>query len=172
VIRGGRPGTTIAQACGVRTKTLSILSLLSVLCLAPDASASKPDRPTAAPSTAIAASSIDLEIVEVEKDGTRRTVVLSLALPDQADRPGSELTTRVQQGERGEPTYYWAKVDPMASPEGTRYAVSVKRGDNREFNGPSMRVEVARTLKTGVVTQLSRVVRPDGSASIVTATVH
>ena len=154
----------------MRPTILSTLSLLSVLCLAPDVSA-KPAAVTA-PSTAIAATSIDLEIVEVEKDGTRRSVALSLALPDQADRKGSELTTRMQQGERSEPMYYWAKVDPMASPEGTRYYVSLKRGENREFNGPSLRVEVARVLKQGVATQLSRVARPDGSATIVTATVR
>lgn len=153
----------------MRHKTLSTLSLFTVLCLAPEVSASKP---AAAPSVALAATTIDLEIVEVEKDGTRRTVALSLALPDQADRSASELTTRLQQGERGEPLYYWAKVDPTASPEGTRYQVSIKRGENREFNAPSLRVEVARVLRPGVATQLSRVVRPDGSASIVTATVR
>jgi hypothetical protein len=169
VIRGGRRGTAIARACGVRLKTLSILPLLSVLCLAPDASASKP---VTTPSTAIAASSIDLEIVEVEKDGTRRTVTLSLALPDQVDRNASELTTRMQQGERGDPLYYWAKVHPTASTEGTRYDVSIKRGENRELNSPSLRVDVERVLKAGVATQLSRIVRPDGSATIVTATVR
>lgn len=153
----------------MRPRTLSILALFTVLCLAPGVSASKP---AAAPTTAIAATTIDLEIVEVEKDGTRRTVALSLALPDQADRRGAELTTRMPQGERGEPLYYWAKVEPMTSPEGTRYNVSIKRGENREFNGPSLRVEVARVLRPGVAMQLSRVVRPDGSASIVTATVR
>lgn len=153
----------------MRHKTLSTLSLFTVLCLAPEVSASKP---ASAPSAALAAATIELEIVEVEKDGTRRTVALSLALPDQVDRSASELTARMQQGERGEPLYYWAKVDPMASPEGTRYHVSIKRGENREFNAPSLRVEVARVLRPGVATQLSRVLRPDGTASIVTATVR
>lgn len=153
----------------MRRITLPALTLLSLLCLSPTASA---DRPTPSAATT-AATTIELEIVEVERDGTRRPVTMVLALSDGPGTVGKgELTTRLEQGERKDALYYWVHVEREASPAGPRFSILLKRGHNSEFNNPSLRVEVSRVLTSGTPTQLSRVTRPDGSASIVTATVR
>ncbi len=153
---------------GADMRTLPALILLSLLCLAPAASARKPT----VTATAIAATSIEVEVLELDRDGTRRPVALVLAL---SERPGGrgtgELTTRLEQGERKDAVYYWLKVEREDGPE-PRFYVLLKRGSNAEFNNPSLRVEVTRALTPGTPTQLGRVTRADGGATVVTATVR
>lgn len=158
----------LLDGAGMRSISLPALSLLSLLCLAPEASAKKP----AANAAAIAATSIEVEVVELDKDGTRRPVALVLALSErQGGRGSGELTTKLEQGERKDAVYYWLKVEREDGPE-PRFYVLLKRGSNSEFNNPSLRVEVTRVLTPGAATQLGRVTRPDGGATVVTATVR
>ena len=153
----------------IRSLRVSALSL-SLLLLAPGVHAAKP----ATPIIVAAATQIDLEVVELGKDGVRRATTLTLSLPDRSGRggpPAAELKTRVT-GERGEFADYDAKVMLEDTAAGTRYLIELRRSGNDASRGFDMKVEVARVLKPGAPVQISRVTRPDGSGMIVTATVR
>lgn len=170
---GVKHGVARTLLCGAAMRTLRVpaLLLLSLLSLSPSVHAAKPD---ASKIVITSASELSIEIVEVSKDGARKPITLTLLLPDnlgQAGYPTSELKTRVDHSERLT-HYYWARVKPEAMPRGVRYEIDVRRAQDGKFEHTDMRVEVTRILPSGVATQIGRVVRPDGSSMVVTATLR
>lgn len=160
----------VALPRGMRSIRLSALILSSILAFAPGVHAAKPS----APAVVVAASQLELEISELTRDGTRRTMTLTLLLADNTGRvgaPQSELKTRAQHSER-EASYYWARVQPESTPSGMRYAIDVRRASDGQYNNTDMRIEVTRVLPVGVATLLGKVARPDGSSLVVTATLR
>jgi hypothetical protein len=158
--------------CGAAMRTLRVpaLLLLSVLSLSPSVHAAKPETST----TITAAAELAIEIAEVTKDGARKTMTLTLLLPDVRgnDRPKqSELKTRVDHNER-QTSFYWARVQPESTSAGVRYEIDVRRASDSQYNNTDLRMEVTRVLAVGVATQIGRVARPDGSTLIVTATLR
>jgi hypothetical protein len=146
------------------------LLLSSLLCFTPAAVTAADAPARAGEPTPL---QVDFEIAEVAKDGTRRAVTLSLSLPDRGGRGGptdAELLTRLALGERGEAYYYKAEVQPEATPAGTRYFIDLRRASHPDLQHPDLRIEVARVLRPGAAVQLGRVLRPDGTALVVTAT--
>jgi hypothetical protein len=146
--------------------------LLSLMIASPTVHAAKP----AAPIVATQATLLELEIAEIGKDGARRATTLTLTLPDRHDRGGhasAELKTRVQQpGERGEVSYYKAKIHLEDTPAGTRYDIELLRAGDAQFSHADLRLEVGRVLKPGTPVQIGRVARPDGTAMVVSATLR
>lgn len=146
--------------------------LLSLTIAAPTVHAAKPVTPIAATQATL----LELEIAEVGKNDARRATTLTLTVPDRRERGGhasTELRTRVQQpGERGEISFYKAKVDLEDTSAGTRYEIELLRAGDAQFQFTDMRLEVGRVLATGKPVQIGRVVRPDGTAMVVTATLR
>lgn len=166
-------GVARALLCGaaMRSPRVPALLLLSLLSLSPSVHAAKPD---VAKIANMAASELSIEIVEVTKDGARRPMTLTLLLPDnlgQMGLPNSELKSRVEHGERLT-NYYWARVKPESTPAGVRYEIDVRRSSDGSFQHTDMHVEVTRILPIGVATPIGRVMRPDGSSLVVTATLR
>lgn len=159
----------------MRTRRLSVVSLLSVLLLAMPAHAKAVKGiEVAAPRVVAEATHIDLEVAELAKDGTRRATVLTLSLPDRSAHggaPAAELRTQVA-GERGEVAEYTAKVMREPTPAGTRYSIELRRAGGEPSKSFDMRVEVARVLRPATPAQIARVARVDGSSMLVTATVR
>ena len=155
----------------MQTTRVPALLLVSLLSLAPSVHAA---RPVAAKVVPAAASELSIEITEVARDGGRKVMTLMLLLPDsrgQMGFPMAELKTRVEHNER-QTNFYWARVQPEATPMGTRYAIDVRRASDGHYDHTDMRVEVTRLLPTGVATQLGKVTRPDGSSLVVMATLR
>lgn len=147
------------------------LLLVSLLSLAPNVHAA---RPAVTKSVPAAAGELSIEIAEVTRDGGHKAMTLTLLLPDhhgQRGFPMAELKTRVEHSERLT-NFYWARVQPEATPMGIRYAIDVRRASDGQYEHTDMRVEVTRLLPTGVTTQLGKVTRPDGSSLVVTATLR
>lgn len=158
--------------CGAAMRTLRIpaLLLLSVLSLSPSVHAARP----AASVTVAAANELSLEIAEVAKDGARKTMTMTLLLPDVRgnERPrSSELKTRIDHNERLT-SFYWARVQPESTSAGVRYEIDLRRASDSQYNNTDLRMEVTRVLGVGVATQIGRVTRADGSTLIVTATLR
>lgn len=159
--------------CGAAMRTLRVpaLLLLSVLSLTPSVHAARPNPTT---TTIAAATELSLEIAEVAKDGARKTMTMTLLLPDVRgnERPRqSELKTRIDHSER-QTSFYWARVQPEATPAGVRYEIDLRRASDSQYNNTDLRMEVTRVLGLGVATQIGRVTRADGSTLIVTATLR
>jgi hypothetical protein len=151
--------------CGAAMRLTPALLLLTLLTTTPVAHAAKGPAPIAA---SAAASHIEFEIAELGKDGARRSTTLTLALNDRGGgSPSSELRTHVRVSER-ENSYYWARVAPESTAAGTRYSIDLQRSEDSSLRHPDIQLGVHRVLPTGTPTQLSRVLRPDGSALIVT----
>lgn len=155
-------------------RSLSLLSVLSMLLLAPAVSEAKAVKPATPVVASVAATQIDLEVAEVGKDGARRATTLTLVLPDRSGRGGpaaAELKTRAT-GDRGEMAEYDVKVQPEETPAGTLYSIELRRTGSDPAKSFDVRVEVARVLKLATPVQIGRVARPDGSGMTVTATVR
>ncbi len=159
----------LLKGATMRSRSLPLLSLLSMLLLTPTVHA-KPATPIVA---AVTATQIDLEVAELGKDGARRATTLTLLLPDRNAHGGqseTELKTHVQE-ERGVAEYN-AKVLLEYTAASTRYAIELRRSGGDPARTADLRLEVVRTLAVATPVQISRVVRPDGSSTVVTATVR
>ncbi len=162
----------LLSGAAMRRISLPALSLLSLLIATPTVHAARPAAPIV---TSVAATHLEIEIAELARDGTRRATTLTLTLPDRRERGGhssAELKTRVQSGERGEVSYYQAKLELEDTPVGTRYDLKLWRSGTGELNNADLRLEVGRLLKPAAPQQIGRVARPDGSTLVVTATLR
>ena len=162
----------LLSGAAMRRISLPALSLLSLLIATPTVHAARPATPIV---TSVAATHLEIEIAELARDGTRRATTLTLTLPDRRERGGhssAELKTRVQSGERGEVSYYQAKLELEDTPVGTRYDLKLWRSGTGELNNADLRLEVGRLLKPAAPQQIGRVARPDGSTLVVTATLR
>lgn len=162
----------LLSGAAMRRISLPALSLLSLLIATPTVHAARPATPIV---TSVAATHLEIEIAELARDGTRRATTLTLTLPDRRERgehSSAELKTRVQSGERGEVSYYQAKLELEDTPVGTRYDLKLWRSGTGELNNADLRIEVGRLLKPAAPQQIGRVARPDGSTLVVTATLR